>query len=155
MYIYPNIYIYNININKYIYVYLSIYRSIHLSVYPSIYVSIYLIHICLYTILHLLAPSRTTNPLWEVIRTVAAPPSIVVKWGRWFFMWTFVVLFLPCVVWCCLIVCLCAWPISLLTNPTLKGALCAYVIRLRVSYNQNYESLSQNSLRYLGKMNLP
>jgi len=32
-----------------------------------------------------------------------------------------------------------------------KGALCAYVIRLRVSYNQNDEPLSQNSLRYLSQ----
>ena len=29
------------------------------------------------------------------------PPSIVVKCGGWFFVWSFVVLFLPCVVWCC------------------------------------------------------
>jgi len=32
-----------------------------------------------------------------------------------------------------------------------KGALCAEVIRLRVSYNQNDETLSRNSLRYLSK----
>jgi len=37
----------------------------------------------------------------------------------------------------------------------IKGALCAYVIRLRVSYNQNDETLSQNSLMYLSKVNLP
>jgi len=36
-----------------------------------------------------------------------------------------------------------------------KGALCAEVIRLRVSYNQNDETLSRNSLRYLSKSNLP
>jgi len=36
-----------------------------------------------------------------------------------------------------------------------KGALCAYVIRSRVSYNQNDRTLSQNSLRYLSKANLP
>jgi len=35
-----------------------------------------------------------------------------------------------------------------------KGALCAYVIRLRVSYNQNDETLSRNSLRYLSKSSL-
>jgi len=34
---------------------------------------------------------------------------------------------------------------------TFKGALCAYVIRLWVSYNQNDETLSRNSLRYLNK----
>ena len=33
-----------------------------------------------------------------VVRTVAAPPSIVVKCGGWFFVWSFVV-FLSCVVW--------------------------------------------------------
>jgi len=32
-----------------------------------------------------------------------------------------------------------------------KGALCALVIRIRVSYNQNDETLSRNSLRYLSK----
>jgi len=36
----------------------------------------------------------------EVVRTVAAPPSIVVKWGGWFFVWSFVVLFLSCVCVC-------------------------------------------------------
>jgi len=35
-----------------------------------------------------------------------------------------------------------------------KGALCAYVKRLRVSYNQNDETLSRSSLRYLSKANL-
>jgi len=35
-----------------------------------------------------------------------------------------------------------------------KGALCAEVKRLRVSYNQNDETLSRNSLRYLSKANL-
>jgi len=43
--------------------------------------------------------------------TVAAPPSIVVKWGGWFFVWSFVVVFLSCVVrWCsCYVfVCVCA-----------------------------------------------
>jgi len=35
-----------------------------------------------------------------------------------------------------------------------KGALCADVIRLRVSYYQNDETLSRNSLRYLSKANL-
>jgi len=37
---------------------------------------------------------------------------------------------------------------------SVKGALCAEVIRLRVSYNKNDESRSQNSLRYLSKANL-
>ena len=41
------------------------------------------------------------------------------------------------------------------TGARIKGALCAYVIRLRVSYNQNEEIISQNSLRYLSKANLP
>jgi len=36
-----------------------------------------------------------------------------------------------------------------------KGGLRAYVIRLRVSYNQIDETLSQNSLRYLSQANLP
>ena len=36
----------------------------------------------------------------------------------------------------------------------IKGALCAYVIRLRVSNIQNDETLSRNSLRYLSKANL-
>ena len=34
-----------------------------------------------------------------------------------------------------------------------KVALCAEVIRLRVLYNENDETLSQNSLRYLSKAN--
>jgi len=37
----------------------------------------------------------------------------------------------------------------------LRGALCAEVIQLRVSSNQNDETLSRNSLRYLSKANLP
>jgi len=37
---------------------------------------------------------------------------------------------------------------------TFKCALCAEVIRLRVSYNQNDKTLSRNSLRYLSKANL-
>jgi len=37
----------------------------------------------------------------------------------------------------------------------ITGALCAYVIRPRVSYNQNDETISRNSLRYLSKANLP
>jgi len=36
----------------------------------------------------------------------------------------------------------------------LKGALCAEVIRPGVAYNQNDETLSRNSLRYLSKANL-
>jgi len=36
-----------------------------------------------------------------------------------------------------------------------KCALCVYVIRLRVSYNQTDETLSRNSLRYLSKASLP
>ena len=36
----------------------------------------------------------------------------------------------------------------------LTGALCAYMIRLRVSYNQNDEILSRNSLMYMSKANL-
>jgi len=35
-----------------------------------------------------------------------------------------------------------------------KGALYAEVKRLRISYNQNDETLSRNSLRYLSKANL-
>jgi len=40
------------------------------------------------------------------------------------------------------------------TTSTFKGALCAWVKRLRVSYNRNDETLSRNSLRYLSKANL-
>ena len=36
-----------------------------------------------------------------------------------------------------------------------KGALCARVIRHQVSYNQNDETLIQNSFRYLSKTNVP
>jgi len=36
-----------------------------------------------------------------------------------------------------------------------KGALCAEVIRLRVSYHQDDETLSRNSLMYKSKANLP
>ena len=35
-----------------------------------------------------------------------------------------------------------------------KGALCAYLIRLRLSSNQNDETLSRNSLMYMSKANL-
>ena len=38
---------------------------------------------------------------------------------------------------------------------SIKGALGAQAIRLRISYNQNDETLSRNSLRYLSKVNLP
>jgi len=34
-----------------------------------------------------------------------------------------------------------------------EGALCAYVIRLRVSYNQNDDTFNRNSLSYLSKAN--
>jgi len=38
----------------------------------------------------------------EVVRTVAAPPSIVAQCGGgWFFVRSFVALFWSCVVWCC------------------------------------------------------
>jgi len=40
------------------------------------------------------------------------------------------------------------------SSTRIKGALCAYVIQLRVSYNQNDETLSRNSLRYLSKASL-
>ena len=36
-----------------------------------------------------------------------------------------------------------------------KGALSAQVIRLRVFYNQNDETLSRNLLMYMRKANLP
>jgi len=49
--------------------------------------------------------------LLSAVRTVAAPPSIVVKWGGWFFGWSFMVVFLSCV---------CVWLVSVLT--TLGGA---------------------------------
>jgi len=39
-------------------------------------------------------------------------------------------------------------------DPRVKGALCAKVKRLRVSYNQNDETLSRNSLMYMSKANL-
>jgi len=45
--------------------------------------------------------SRQPTGVWEVVRTVAAPPSIVVKCGGWFFVWSFVNLFLSCRVLCC------------------------------------------------------
>jgi len=35
-----------------------------------------------------------------------------------------------------------------------KGALCAQVKRLRVSYYENEKTLRRNSLRYLSKANL-
>jgi len=37
----------------------------------------------------------------------------------------------------------------------IKGPLCAYVIRLQVSFNPNDEILSRNSLMYMRKANLP
>jgi len=44
------------------------------------------------------------------------------------------------------------WPVGRVSNSIrVKGALCAEVIRLRVSYNQNGETLSRNSLCYLSK----
>ena len=36
-----------------------------------------------------------------------------------------------------------------------KDALCVLLIGLRVSYNQNDETLSRNSLMYITKANLP
>ena len=36
-----------------------------------------------------------------------------------------------------------------------QGALCASGIRFRVSYTQNDETLSRNSLRYVSEANLP
>jgi len=36
-----------------------------------------------------------------------------------------------------------------------EGALCAYVIRLRVFYTQNDETLSRTSLTYMSNANLP
>jgi len=39
--------------------------------------------------------------------------------------------------------------------PLLQGAPCAQVIRHRVSYNQNDENFSRNSLMYMSKANLP
>jgi len=38
--------------------------------------------------------------------------------------------------------------------PEVKGALCAEVIRIRVSSNQNDEALRRNSLMYMSKVNL-
>jgi len=38
-------------------------------------------------------------------------------------------------------------------RPCVKGALCAEVIRLRVSYDQNDETLSRNSLIYMSRSN--
>jgi len=40
------------------------------------------------------------------------------------------------------------------TQSSFKGALCVESIRLRISYNQNDETLSRNSLRYLSNANL-
>jgi len=57
--------------------------------------------------------------MWEVLCTVAAPPSIVVKCGGWFFVWSFVVLCVSCVVWWCscrVFVCVCVLFLFLQTN---------------------------------------
>ena len=48
-----------------------------------------------------LTSARPPTRVWEVVDTVAAPPSIVVNWGVGFFVWSFVVLFLSCVCVCC------------------------------------------------------
>ena len=48
----------------------------------------------------------------------------------------------------------CCTSTSTRVNPRVKGALCAQVKRLRVSDNQNDETLSQNSLMYMSKANL-
>jgi len=47
------------------------------------------------------------------------------------------------------------WKRYVALQGTFKGALCAYVIRLQVSYNQDDETLSQNLLSYLSKADLP
>jgi len=55
------------------------------------------------------------------------------------------------------------WPRSGLTriqvrelnSDLIKGALCAQVIWLRVSSNQNDETRSRNSLMYMSKASLP
>jgi len=47
------------------------------------------------------SPAHTLCSLSPFVRTVAAPPSIVVKCGGWFFVWSFVALFLSCRVLCC------------------------------------------------------
>jgi len=49
---------------------------------------------------------------------------------------------------CCVVV------VVLVSCRRVKGALCAKVKRLRVSYNQNDETLSRNSLRCLSEANL-
>jgi len=60
----------------------------------------------------ILTSAQPPSHVWEVVRTVAAPPSIVVKCGGWFFMWPFVVLLLSCVCVCDLFLQrnLLAWP---------------------------------------------
>jgi len=47
-----------------------------------------------------LTSARPPTRVWEVVHTVAAPPSIVVECGGWFFVWSFVALFLSCRVLC-------------------------------------------------------
>jgi len=47
------------------------------------------------------------------------------------------------------------WPEVIEVRVEVKCALCALVIRLRVAYTQNDETLGRNSLRHLGKATLP
>jgi len=66
----------------------------------------------------------TNSPLYTAdsplhLRTVVAQPSIVVTCGGvgggWFFVWSFVVLFLSCrVLFCSCCMCVCVWPVALL-----------------------------------------
>jgi len=53
------------------------------------------------------------------------------KCGGWFFVWSFVVLFLSCRVFCgvVLVVCLCVWPVSLLTYS------CGTATPIRITYS--------------------
>jgi len=78
------------------YVYVCMHARMHVCVYVCM---------CIYVLTYpppTLTSARPPTWVWEVVRTVAAPPSIVVKCGGGcFFVWSFVVLFLSCRVLCC------------------------------------------------------
>jgi len=68
------------------------------------------------TIPHANTPPSTANtPSLKQITSMRLTKPM----SEWFFVWSFVVLFLSCRVLCgvVLVVCLCVWPVSLLTKP--------------------------------------